>query len=444
MGAARSPDRPPPRRPARRPNGLDVYLMPAVVGGGWGDVAEVLDAGRTLAAAGHRVTLYRAPGRPLPSAVDGPWNWAGIDRRSAISPSSPRALTVSPNWGVSAAPDRPGRLGRGGVWSVESAAIEQAYGSTRTLHVSLEEFARTLPSREENAERWREGGAGAAKIRELRTGARFARDAAEFHDAFRTFRAFDRPNLLHLFQGFAPAPAFSREFPEAVQVGPLWPFPPPSTSRGAGRREDREWVWYASPASSDRLVASVDRGLAGSRIQRIRLRSPRTMRVPSGGKVEWSVDASTEAEEWRERFASAGLRVVTGSRTLLEALQVGGPFLYYNGTLGAGRRTHRHRPEKIRALLGAWRAEGVSFRIRRDLDAFSSARRVEEVVRVAATDASWRSEFPRRWRPTGYPSERGDAGAFLAAVAGAFAEGSESAAELVGALRAGRRLRWYA
>ncbi|MCI4324997.1 MAG: hypothetical protein L3K00_03815 [Thermoplasmata archaeon] len=414
--------------------------MPAVVGGGWGDIAEVLDAGRTLASAGYPVALYRAPGRPLPPAVEGPWDWTEIERRSVLSPSAPSALTVSPNWGVSAAPDRPGRLGRGGVWSVEAAAIEREYGPTRTLHVSLEEFARTLPSREENAERWREGGTPAKTIRTLRRGAPFRRDTTEFHDAFRTFRAFDRPNLLHLFQGFAPTPGFSREFPEAVQVGPLWPFPAPPAGRLRTPRGRWEWVWYASPSSSPRLVSAVDRGLAGSGVRRVGVRSPRTISVPSDGTVAWSVDAPARSGDWERRFRSAELRIVTGSRTLLEALRVGGPFLYFNGVLGTGGRTHRHRPEKIRALLSVWKSDGVSLRLRRDLDSFSAARRVEEVVRAAATDPTWSADFPERWGPSGYPPDRSDAGGFLVRVAHAFAAGSETSADLVGALRSGRRL----
>jgi hypothetical protein len=440
MGAARSPVRPASRKRGGRRTGLDVYLMPAVVGGGWGDIAEVLDAGRTLAAAGYPVTLYRAPNRPLPPSVDGPWDWRGIDHRSALAPSSPRALTVSPNWGVSAAPDRPGRLGRGGVWSWESAELERTYGSERTLHVSLEEFARTLPSLQENAERWREGGASAAKIRILRQQAGFRRDANEFHDAFRTFRAFDRPNLLHLFQGFGPTPAFSREFPEAVQVGPLWPFPPPSRTRGRVPRARGEWVWYASPASSARLIPRVDRGLAGSRVHRVRLRSPRTVPIPDRTKVEWSADPAGDSRAWADRFGAADLRIVTGSRTLLEAIQLGGPFLYFNGAMGSGGRTHRHRPEKIQALLAAWRRDGVSTRVCRDLDAFSRVRRVEDVVRTAATDPTWRTQFPRHWRPTGYRSDRSDAGAFLVDLAGAFAGGPDSSGQLVGQVRAGRRM----
>ncbi len=70
------------------PGGLDVYLFPAVVGGGLGDIEEVLLAGRRLARAGFPVYLFRRPGRPLPRSPGPP---AG---RSARSP--PRAMAPPP------------------------------------------------------------------------------------------------------------------------------------------------------------------------------------------------------------------------------------------------------------------------------------------------------------------------------------------------------------
>ncbi len=63
------------------PGGLDVYLFPAVVGGGLGDIEEVLLAGRRLARAGYPVHLFRRPGRPLPR-----WPSRPASRRAAASP----------------------------------------------------------------------------------------------------------------------------------------------------------------------------------------------------------------------------------------------------------------------------------------------------------------------------------------------------------------------
>ena len=220
--SGRCTDRSTERRAGR--GGVDVYLFPAVVGGGLGDIEEVLAAGRHLARAGFPLYLYRAPGRPLPPNVEGPWEWPPVERRHRIDRHHARAaLTVSPCWGVSAAPSRPGRFGRGGPWEVECCSIESVYGPESTLHISLEEFARTLPSRAETRERLREGGVPARAIGPRLRTAETHREVEAFRSAFRVFRGFDRPNVLHLFATFRPNDAFRREFPEAVETGPLSP-----------------------------------------------------------------------------------------------------------------------------------------------------------------------------------------------------------------------------
>ncbi|HUI38514.1 MAG TPA: hypothetical protein VLY85_02675, partial [Thermoplasmata archaeon] len=144
------PGEPGPReREATGQDPLDVYLFPAVVGGGLGDIEEVLLAGRVLAGRpGVRLLLFRAPGRPLPPNVEGPWDWPPTHRVDRPDPRSPRALTVSAEWGIAAAPQRPEPYGRAGPWALENEAVEDAYGRDAVLHVSFEEFARTLTSRE--------------------------------------------------------------------------------------------------------------------------------------------------------------------------------------------------------------------------------------------------------------------------------------------------------
>jgi hypothetical protein len=138
---------------------------------------------------------------------------------------------------------------------------------------------------------------------------------------------------------------------------------------------------------------------------------------------------------WSRAFASAGLRIVTGSRTLLEALALGRPFLYYNGTMGDGPRRRRHRPEKVQALLAAWTRAGVPPRIRKDVSDFSLGRRVASIVRSAASDPSWRDGWPPRLAPEAFPAEREDGGRYLSALAREFARGRTTAAELVGLRR---------
>jgi hypothetical protein len=415
--------------------GVDVYLFPAVVGGGLGDIEEVLAAGRQLERAGYRVLLYRTAGDPLPRSVDGPWDWPRVERLSSLRPRAGHALTITPSWGISAAPDREGPLGRGGPWQEEARAVERAYGIERTLHVSLEEFARTWTSRRETMERWREGGRPVRTIRVLARTQDFRREVARWREAYRRFRDFGRPNVAHLYATFRPHPGFSREFPEAVQCGPLWS----RRSLGLKRpnaRGQRSWVWYASPASAERLLPLVLEGLEGTRpIPFLWIRSPhawRSVPPPQRGRIETTAEPPGT---WRRRFAQADVRIVTGSRTLLEAIELGGPFLYFNGVLGRGRRQRRHRPDKVEALAQAAIELGVDRHLVRDLRDFASGRRVRETVYRAARSIGPWAHFPRGPWVSGFRSPYDDAGHLLLAMARALADG-ETATQLVERVRA--------
>jgi hypothetical protein len=402
------------------------------VGGGLGDIEEVLAAGRHLARAGFRPILYREPDRPLPPNVDGPWEWPPMERRARIERRGSAALTVAPSWGVSAGPSRPGRFGRGGPWEVESRNVERAYGASQTLHVSLEEFARTLPSRAETRERLREGGVPSRAIPPRLRAADAANEVDEFRIAFRAFRGFDRPNVLHLFATFERNESFAREFPEAVQTGPLRPGHAAGPPAGRPRPRRREWVWYASPASAERICPEVLAGLAGARPRvNLYVRSPREWPSVPGRTGFQLVTTPLSPASWRSRFARAELRIVTGSRTLLEAMEVGGPFLYFNGVLGTGARRRLHRPEKIRSWLALARRAGVSRELRSDLSDFARGRRVAAVVRRAARHEDGWARFPRELAPVGIPSDRKDAGGILVAVARELARPGARAPEIV-------------
>lgn len=423
-----------------RARAIDVYLFPAVLGGGIGDIEEVLTVGRRLAADGHRILLFRTGGRDLPQGVDGPWDWPRLRRVARPLRASPFALTVAPAWGVTAAAARPGPLGRPGPWSAEAAAVEAAYGADRTLHVSIEEFARTLTSVEQTVERYREGGVAARVTRARRAKGELADDVGRFHRAYALFRGFDVPNLVHLFASFLPSRRFQREFPHAVQVGPiLYPRPAGRPHRAApARPRPVHWVAHASPASSPRLLVPLGEALARWAPE-VRLLVRGDHAAPPGprGRPLWEVVPPMAPRRWRRTFAHADLRVVTGSRTLLEALALGGPFLYFNGATGAGRRTRRHRPEKIDRLLAAWSRLGVPSALRRDIADVARLRRVPEVVRRAVRDPPWRSGFPKGVPSLGYPEgfERGEE--VVAALALALPS-SDGAAALVAAVRAGQ------
>jgi len=424
-----------PRRRSPPPAGVDVYLLPAVVGGGLGDIEEVLAAGRRLARAGFPIVLYRRPGVVLPRDVDGPWDWPSHRRVRALHPRHRRAMTIAPAWGVSAAPARPGAFGRPGPWAAEAEEIERTYGSEHVLHVSLEEFARTFDAAAETRERLREGGVPAREMAARRRAAERHGEVGEFRRAYARFRAFDRPNVLPLFATFRPSHSFREEYPDAVQTGPLWP----NRYRPAGRRgtsRQRTWVWYASPASAERIAPRVLAGLAGLRPAiRLFVRSPRAWpSVPPSPDLTVQVRPMSPAA-WERRFAHADLRIVTGSRTLLEALEVGGPFLYFNGVLGPGRRRRRHRPEKIDALLEIGRRAGVPPSLVRDLANFARGRDIEGVVRrTARRRGGW-----ERWRAAAlrreFPPPFDDAAEVLVTAARSLAGTGSDATKIVAELR---------
>ncbi len=425
-----------PRARRERPR-VDVYLFPAVVGGGLGDIEETLAAGRELARAGFGLRFYRARGRSGPRSVDGPWDWPPIVRTDRIAGRSPAALTITPAWGVSAAPARDGAYGRGGAWAAEAADVERAYGAASTLHVSLEEFARTLTGAEEDRERFREGGVRSRAIGRRLTESVRSGDRATLSSAFARFRAFDRPNVLHLFATLRRDAAFARAFPAAVQTGPLWP----RAYRAAPRPTQPEWVWYASPASAEAIAPGVASGLGRSgRPLRLIVRTDRRWIHPPAGRSLEILEGRLPSPVWRRRFAGAELRIVTGSRTLLEALELGGPFLYFNGTLGEGPARRRHRPEKLDELLRLLRARRSAPDLVRDLADFGRGRRVAEVVaRAARREGGW-ARFPRRIRPVGFRPPYDDAGRLLVAVARALAAAPDSAPEVVARVRAGSPL----
>jgi hypothetical protein len=422
----------PSTNPSPRERGVDVYLFPAVVGGGLGDIEEVLAAGRHLSAAGFPPILYREAGRPLPPSVDGPWEWPPVQRSDRVDRRSDAALTVTPSWGLSAGPSRPTRFGRGGPWELEARNVEREYGPDRTLHVSLEEFARTLPSWVETRERFREGGVRARALGSRVQTARAAKEVEAFRSAFREFRAFSRPNVLHLFATFRPNAAFVREFPEAVQTGPLssgHPAPPVRRARGGSRRE---WVWYASPSSAERLAPAVLEGLRGNRPPiLLYVRSPRPWPTVEGRPGIRVVTVPLSPRAWRSRFRRAGLRIVTGSRTLIEALEAGGPFLYFNGALGQGARRRSHRPEKIRAWLDLARRAGVPAPLRVDLADFARGRRVATVVRRAAGRTDGWTRFPEALVPYNFPEGRQDAGQVIVELARELSQPGAHAPDIV-------------
>jgi hypothetical protein len=403
-----------PRSRASRAD-LDVYLLPAVVGSGWGDLAEVHAAGQWLSKAGFPVQIYRPPEHRWPRGLPGPFDWPR--QVSRARGGAPRALTISSQFGVTCAPGRDEPLGRAGPWAPEVAALEAAYGADAVLHVSLEEFARTLTSREQVDEREREGGVP-SRVRAGRRGTLGRRSQErEAHELYRKFRAFDRPNLLTVFPTFSPRTAFHREFPEAVQTGPVPPY-------GVGRARRRphrgkHLLWYASPSTSDRLLRGIRSALAGSMLGvSLTVRSPRELPIPPIPGVRLLDPGPSGPSDWDRIWSGTDLVIASGSRTLLEAIVRGVPFLYFNGVAGRGARTRRHRPEKLDALLRRGSGRRCPPGLRRDLLDFARARRVAEIVRDRLHRPQANAPF---LLSSGFPADRSNGAEFLLRVAREFA-----------------------
>ncbi len=259
-----------------------------------------------------------------------------------------------------------------------------------------------------------------------------------FLASFRRFRAFDRANVLHLFATFRYDGPFAREHPEAVQVGPLWPGRSSGDARPSRRRTT--WLWYASPASAETIAPTVLDGLERAVPDcRLVVRTPRTWTVTAAGRrIDLRV-APIASALWRREFRGAALRIVTGSRSLLEALELGGPFLYFNGLVGTGPSRRRHRPEKIIEMLRLAHATGWPSDLCHDLDDFSRGLRLASVVERAARRRGGWQRFPRCPSPVGLAPGYDDAGTVLLRFAGELAAGSVTADELVARTRAQAR-----
>ena len=423
------------RRAARR--AVDVYLMPAVVGGGRGDVEEVLGVGRALARTGYAPVVPRVgPRAVLP---DRSFDWSGIRPTRRVVRRAPRAVTISSQFGVTAAQGRDEPLGRAGPWADARAAVDRAYGPGQVLHLSLEEFARARPVAALAEERWRESGRTERDRRARRRSREFRREVEAFAALYRKFRAFDRPDVLAVFPTFRRSARFASQFPESVQVGPLWPEPRRRPRRTPG---PVRVLWYASPSTSERLAPRLLAGLSESgRPVRLVVRSPWPLPLRPSATVRVVVARTRRREAWNREWDRTDLAIVTGTRSLLEAIRWGVPFLYFNGVMGRGRSTRRHRPEKLLGLLDVLRASGVPASVRRDLADVARLRNVEEgvarwVLRPRGIGARLRAEIAR-----GFPPPFEDAARFVVAAVGRFGAGSERAGDLVAALRRESRAR---
>ncbi|MCI4366562.1 MAG: hypothetical protein L3K08_02290 [Thermoplasmata archaeon] len=423
---------------------LAVYLLPAVVGGGRGDIEDLRAVGEALRPAGFPILLPTGTHHalPLPPGEFAEWTFVRLDRH--LRRRALRALTVVPQFGICAAPARAGPFGRAGPWADVVDALETSYGKDRVVHVSLEEFARNLSAARQESERLREGGVPTRRIRALRRTPAWARDVGRMRRLWRRYHELDRPNLLSLVPTFVPSRGCRRDFPELLECGPVPPPPErsaPSPPRPPRRDREARWVWYASPSTSTILLDGLGEGSQrAARPLSIAVRTPRPFpveKVPKGIRWTW-IDRASRTD-WEAQFRSADLRIVTGSRSLLEALALGGPFLYFHGATGKGPRRRAHRPEKIQNLLYLWRSSGVPRRLRRDLADFARGRGVAGIVERALSGPGWSGMFPPSPIPGRFPPDRVDGGAFLRSIAEGWAGSTLGAAAFVREQRLPRR-----
>ena len=147
------------------------------------------------------------------------------------------------------------------------------------------------------------------------------------------------------------------------------------------------------------------------------LRSPRGLSVPPAPGVRVQSLEETGPGAWVRTWEGCDLAIVSGSRTLLEAIVTKTPFLYYNGLTGRPGRARRHRPEKLDSLLRSRSAQGVD-PVRRDLQDFARGRRVRAIV-ANRLRVGWAG---RSFAPThGFPPGHEDGGGFVVRLAQGFA-----------------------
>ncbi|MCI4360341.1 MAG: hypothetical protein L3J91_01420, partial [Thermoplasmata archaeon] len=183
-------------------------------------------------------------------------------------------------------------------------------------------------------------------------------------------------------------------------------------------------------------------GLEGSKGPvELRIASPRPIPLPASDRVRVQRVGTASAADWRRAWRWADLVIVTGTRTLLEAIQGRVPFLYFNGVLGRGRSARRHRPEKLDGWLSRARAIEIDEARRRDLSDFARLRRVEPIVRAAATARVEDGPAPIAGIARGFPAPFGNGLRLVQRVVARFGAGTDAAPDLVRAVRRESRRR---
>jgi hypothetical protein len=416
---------------ARRP----VYVFPVRIQQGWGDVQEM--AGAAWALADPRLgfeLLHLAPdGRasvrpdrraePIDPRRAGPIRFPPIQTvREPVGDGS-RAVVLATWWGTTARRRDAEGGPLPGTLEPEVERVRLAHGAGSTLVVSLEEFGSDQTSHDALDEGMRQAGWGPRKRAAQLSSALGRREMARYRRAFELARAAEREDVLHLTATFCPDPRALREFPFLIPVGPfrapdaLHPLGP--SARGPPKGAARV-VWYASPASSPAFARLLLPALqeTGSPVELAVRGGPWADPWPElgGEQVRTRMLPALSGSSWSARWRGADLRIATGSQSLVQAVELAGPLLYFNGLVqGPGETPRGFRREKLQALLRGLRRAGAPPGVLRDLENFADGRRVGPIVRRAMGSAVWRGSLSRALArlPLGLPEPRREGGRFL-------------------------------
>ncbi len=326
-----------------------------------------------------------------------------------------KAAVLTTWWGTTGRPESRGPdPRREGVLASRILAIQQHHGPENVLIVSLEEFASCRDSSTVEKETLRQAGWNPVRIARHRRSPEGRVWRERYHEGFLKALGEEDTSVLHLAAGFAESRGGTKEFPFVLQVGPFGLSQLRAKPVSPGEKETSERpriLWYASSESSLDFAALLFGELKNSfsALDLLVRASPgkeeewKSLPFPSG--VRLTLLPEMDASEWPAVFRGANLVLVGGSQSLVDALVHQVPFLYFNGFFREkGVPSRAFRREKLLSLLEAWRAQGVSPRVRRDLRDFADGRNTGEILlRALRSDAWRRAELAPMRRPRTLP-----------------------------------------
>lgn len=410
---------------------VSVYVAPARIQRGWGDVVELFHAIRALQGLSVEFCTLSAvklpPGYPprndprvipvdpeeLPSGDFPVIPWSRDPRRGD------RAVVLVTWWGVSG--DRTSRAGDGispGPYAAAVAQLRKEFGEDRVLLISLEEFAACQDSATSRREVLRQAGRRSSPDNDWQR---------RYRDAYRNARGAEEPRVLHLFGTFAEERGARREFPFMIPVGPFgWPTQASLRKTEVAHPGRKKFLvaWYATSESAPLFLRKLVEDLPANRDPiEFEVRTEKELedafrRLPLPEGITLRVLPRLPLHAWERKVRDSDLVIVGGSQSLVDVLRIRVPFLYFNGFLGSpGEPARAFRREKLRSLVNAWKARGVSGRVLRDLSDFADARRTSTVLLRALGDAEWRREelapLSTEAVPWALPAARRDGDAYL-------------------------------